>query len=362
MSDRATYDALIRHNRRASRLLIAGSVTVVAVIVWVAAGLFGLPVLDPAAGVAITAIGTAIGLALVFAASSAGPKVALKAVNAKKLAREDAPDLYRLYDEVCVAAGVLGRAPELYLVVDPAPNAFATGMRRDNAAIAVTTGLIDTLPRYELRAVLAHELAHVLNDDVRTVTLAVATAGLVALLADILVRYMWLGGRQRSSNNNNAAQLLFVAIGLLAVIIAPLVARLIRYAVARQREYLADATAAELLRDPQSMVNALRRIDENPTVLMKFDVATAHLWFEEPNAIDGETKAAKFARRFATHPSIRQRIERLATLNAGMVSLDQPLAPHQPKQANTDPRDDDPPPPPPSPFSPFDPLFPRGSS
>jgi heat shock protein HtpX len=202
----------------------------------------------------------------------------------------------------------------------------------------------------------------VLNDDVRTVTLAVATAGLVALLADILVRYMWLGGRQRSSNNNNAAQLLFVAIGLLAVIIAPLVARLIRYAVARQREYLADATAAELLRDPQSMVNALRRIDENPTVLMKFDVATAHLWFEEPNAIDGETKAAKFARRFATHPSIRQRIERLATLNAGMVSLDQPLAPHQPKQANTDPRDDDPPPPPPSPFSPFDPLFPRGSS
>lgn len=356
MADRAVYDTLTRHNRRASRLLIAGSVTVVAVIVWVAAGLFGLPVLDPLTGVTITAIGTALGLGLVFAASSAGPKVALKAANAKPVARNDAPDLYRLYDEVCVAAGVLGNAPDLYLVEDTAPNAFATGMRRNNAAIAVTTGLIDTLPRYELRAVLAHELAHVLNDDIRTVTLAVATAGLVALLADILVRYMWLGGRQRSSNNN-AAQIVFVVIGLLAVIIAPIVARLIRYAVSRQREYLADATAAELLRDPQSMVNALRRIDENPTVLKKFDVATAHLWFEEPNAIDGDAKAAKFARRFATHPSIRQRVERLATLNAGMVSLDQPLRPHTPPSN----RDDDNPPPPP-PFAPFGPLFPKGLS
>lgn len=358
MSDRAVYDTLTRHNRRASRLLLAGSVTVVAVIVWVVAGLFGLPVLDPVAGVTITALGTAVGLALVFSASSAGPKVALKAVGATKLERERAPDLYRLYDEVCAAAGILGRAPELYLVHDPAPNAFATGMRRDNAAIAVTTGLVDTLPRYELRAVLAHELAHVLNDDVRTVTLAVATAGLVALLADVVVRYMWLSGgrRQSHSGNNGAAQAVFLLIGLLAVIIAPLVARLIKYAVSRQREFLADATAAELLRDPQSMVNALRRIDENPTVLKKFDVATAHLWFEEPNAIDGDEKAARFARRFATHPTIRQRIERLATLNAGMVSLDQPLAPHTPAR----PRDDDDPPPPP-PFAPFDPLFPKGN-
>lgn len=361
MADRAVYDTLTRHNRRASRLLIAGSITIVAVIVWVAAGLFGMPVLDPATGIAITAIGTAIGVALVFAASSAGPKVALNAVGAQKLARDEAPDLYRLYDEVCVAAGVLGNAPQLYLVTDPAPNAFATGMRRDKAAIAVTTGLIDTLPRYELRAVLAHELAHVLNDDVRTVTLAVATAGLVALLADILVRYMWLGGgRSHSNNGNNAAQAVFLIIGLIAIILAPIAARLIRYAVSRQREYLADATAAELLRDPQSMVNALRRIDENPTIVTKFDVATAHLWFEEPNAIDGEHKAAKFARKFATHPSIRERIERLATLNAGMVSVDQPLAPHHPPGA-TDPRDDDEQPPPP-PFAPFDPLFPKGSS
>lgn len=355
MTDRAVYDTLTRHNRRASRLLIAGSVTVVAVIVWVAAGLFGFPVLDPLTGVTITAVGTTVGLTMVFAASSAGPKVALKAANAKPVARSDAPDLYRLYDEVCVAAGVLGSAPGLYLVHDVAPNAFATGMRRNNAAIAVTTGLIDTLPRYELRAVLAHELAHVLNDDVRAVTLAVATAGLVALLADVLVRYLWLGGRQRSSKNNHAAQIVFLVIGLLAVVIAPLVARLIRYAVSRQREYLADATAAELLRDPQSMVNALRRIDENPTVLQKFDVATAHLWFEEPNAIDGDAKAAKFARRFATHPSIRERVERLATLNAGMVSLDQPLRPNAPVSGN----DDDPPPPTP-PFQPFDPLFPKG--
>jgi heat shock protein HtpX len=329
----ALYDELQRQNRRATRLLLAGSVVVVLVMVWVVVG-FVMPeaALDPVLGVTITAIGTAVGLLFMFLAMRSGPALALRAAKARPISREEAPELHNLFDEVCVSAGIMGNKPKLYLVDDPAPNAFATGMKLEDSHVAVTTGLVESLPRYELRAVLAHEVAHILNDDIRAVTVAVATAGLVALLADVLVRFMWLGGGRggRGGNrgsNQGAAQLIFMVLGLLAIILAPIAARLIRFAVSRQREYLADATAADLLRDPQSMVNALRRIDGDTTEIRQFEVATAHLWFEEPNETKGKDRAAKMARRFATHPSIKERIERLADLNAGTVATDAPLPP-----------------------------------
>jgi heat shock protein HtpX len=328
------YDDLQRQNRRATRLLLAGVVVIAAVMVWIVAGfLLGPEVaLDPVTGLAISVVGTAIGLLLMFGAYRSGPALALRASKAVPVSREEAPELHNLFDEVCVSAGIMGTKPTLHVVQDPAPNAFATGLKLEDSHVAVTTGLIETLPRYELRAVLAHEVAHILNDDIRAVTVAVATAGLVALLADVMVRAMWLGGgRSRRSSgggsNQGAAQLVFLVVGILALILAPIAAQLIRFAVSRQREYLADATAADILRDPQSMVNALRRIDGDTTEIRHFEVATAHLWFEEPNDTRGDSQAAKMARRFATHPSIRQRIERLATLNAGTVSLDAPLPP-----------------------------------
>lgn len=331
----STYDQLQHENRRATRLLLIGSVVLVAVMVWVVAGaLLGGVVLDPVLGVTITAAGTAVGLLFVLGAYRSGPALALRAAKARPVSREEAPELHNLFDEVCVSAGIMGTKPTLHLVDDPAPNAFATGMKLENSHVAVTTGLVERLPRYELRAVLAHEVAHILNDDIRTVTLAVATAGLVALLADVLIRFLWLGGGRggrRGDNQAGGAQVIFLLLGLLAVILAPIAAQVIRFAVSRQREYLADATAADLLRDPQSMVNALRRIDDDHTSLRDFEVATAHLWFEEPNdtAADGG-RAAKMARRFATHPSIRERVERLATLNAGTVQVDAPLPPPPP--------------------------------
>lgn len=328
----ALYDELQRQNRRATRFLLAGSVVVVLVMVWVIAGFLAPEAaLDPVFGVAITAIGTGIGLLFMFLAMRSGPALALRAANARPVSREQAPELHNLFDEVCVSAGIMGNKPKLYLVDDPAPNAFATGMKLEDSHVAVTTGLVESLPRYELRAVIAHEVAHILNDDIRTVTVAVATAGLVALLADVLVRFMWFGGgRSRGGDrggNQGAAQLIFMVLGILAIILAPIAARMIRFAVSRQREFLADATAADMLRDPQSMVNALRRIDGDTTEIQKFEVATAHLWFEEPNETKGKDRAAKMARRFATHPSIQERIERLAGLNAGTVALDAPLPP-----------------------------------
>ena len=328
------YDELQRQNRRATRFLLAGAVLLVAVLVWIIAGwAMGPVVLDPVVGVTVTAIGTAAGLLFTYLAYRSGPALALRANRARPVSREEAPELHNLLDEVCVSAGIMGTKPTLHVVDDPAPNAFATGLKLENSHIAVTTGLVEHLPRYELRAVLAHEVAHILNDDIRAVTVAVATAGVVALLADVMVRMLWWGGarggggRGRGGGNQGAAQLVFLLLGIVAIILAPIAAQLIRFAVSRQREYLADATAADILRDPQSMANALRRIEQIPHTLRRFEAATAHLWFDEPNETKGKDRAARMARRFATHPTIRERVERLATLNAGMVDVDGPLPP-----------------------------------
>jgi heat shock protein HtpX len=353
----AVYDELQRANRRATRMLLAGSVFLVAVLVWIAAGWFLQDAaLDPAIAIPIVVVGTVVGIGATFLAYRSGPTLALRAAKAQPVSREQAPELHNLLDEVCVSAGISGTKPKLYVVDDPAPNAFATGLKLEDSHIAVTTGLIERLPRYELRAVIAHEVAHVVNDDIRAVTVAVATAGVVALLADVLARSLWFGGgrggaRRGGGRNGNAgaAQLIFLVLGILAIILAPIAAQLIRFAVSRQREYLADATAAEVLRDPQSMVNALRRIDGDRTELRRFEAATAHLWFEEPNETRGQDRTAKLARRFATHPSMEERIERLVRLNAGTVRTDAPLPPAIPRQGRSRGAGGSPPPPVPPP-------------
>jgi heat shock protein HtpX len=351
------YDQLQRENRRATRVLLGLGTLLVALLVWVIVGLLAGPevAFEPAAAVGITTLGTALGLGGTFLSMRAGPAIALRAAKARPADRERYRQLHNVFDEVCVSAGISGTKPTLHVVDDPAPNAFATGLSLENSHVAVTTGLLEQLPRYELRAVLAHEVAHVVNDDIRAVTVAVATAGLVALLADVLIRAMWFGGRggrgrSSQSGGGGGAALILAVVGLFAVLLAPLAAQLIRFAVSRQREYLADATAADLLRDPQSMVNALRRLEADTTEIQRFEVATAHLWFEEPNETRGKDRAARMARRFATHPSIADRIERLASLNAGTVRTDAPLPP-RPDAAAAPP--DPPPPPPPGGGSPL---------
>jgi heat shock protein HtpX len=329
------YDQLQRENRRSTRVLLGLGALLVALLVWVLVGYLASPIaFDPVTGPLVVLVGTGFGLGATYLSFRAGPAIALRAAKARPADRQAYPELHNVFDEVCVSAGILGQKPKLYVVDDPAPNAFATGLSLEDSHIAVTTGLLERLPRYELRAVLAHEVAHVINDDIRAVTVAVATAGVVALLADVLVRALWFGGARggrggsRGGNNSSGpAQLILLVVGLLAVVLAPIAAQLIRFAVSRQREFLADATAADLLRDPQSMVNALRRLDADPTSLQRFEAATAHLWFEEPNDTGGDGQEARLARRFATHPSIRQRIDRLASLNAGTVRTDAPLSP-----------------------------------
>ncbi len=264
------YDQLQRQNRRSTRVLLGLGALLVALLVWILVGYVATPIaVDPVTGPLVVLAGTGVGLGASYLSMRAGPAIALRASKARPADRDRYRELHNVFDEVCVAAGILGTKPKLYVVDDPAPNAFATGLSLEDCHIAVTTGLLERLPRYELRAVLAHEVGHVLNDDIKAVTVAVATAGVVALLADVLVRALWVGGRsggRRGGNNSNAgaAQVILLVVGLLAVVLAPIAAQLIRFAVSRQREYLADATAADLLRDPQSMVNALRRLDAGP--------------------------------------------------------------------------------------------------
>jgi heat shock protein HtpX len=359
----AVYDELQRANRRASRVLLTASVFLVAVLVWIGVGWFAQgAAFDPAVAIPIVVFGTVVGIGATFLAYRSGPSLALRAARARPVTRQDAPELHNLLDEVCVSAGISGTKPKLYIVDDPAPNAFATGLKLEDSHVALTTGLIERLPRYELRAVIAHEVAHIINDDIRAVTVAVATAGVIALLADVMARSLWFGGgrgagSRRGGGGNSAgiAQLVFLVLGILAIILAPIAAQLIRFAVSRQREYLADATAAEVLRDPQSMVNALRRIDVDRTELRRFEAATAHLWFEEPNETKGRDRTAKMARRFATHPSMKERIERLASLNAGTVRLDAPLPPVERPAGSTSGEPSSPPPPPPPGAPPRDP-------
>lgn len=325
------YDELQRHNRRATWLLLGVSVAVVALMVWLLVGWLAPELaLDPVGGTAVTLFGTTLGIGATYLSYRAGPAIALRAARARPADPERYRELHNVFDEVCVAAGILGRKPRLYVIDDPAPNAFATGRSPNDAHIAVTTGLMERLPRYELRAVLAHEVGHVINKDLRAVTIAVATAGIVALLADMLARALWFGGRARGGRGGQqggGAAVIFAVVGLVAIILAPIAAQLIRFAVSRQREYLADATAADILRDPQSMVNALRRIAKDHGTVRNITTATAHLWFEEPNDIDSDSSVAKFARRFATHPTIRQRVERLASLHGGTIDIDSPLPP-----------------------------------
>ena len=208
---------------------------------------------------------------------------------------------------------------------------FGMGIHLDRASLLCHPSHEQGMDATELRAVLAHEVAHIVNDDIRAVTVAVATAGLVALLADVVIRATVYGGRRRSGGRNDGgAQAVLMIVGFVAVLLAPLAAQLIRFAVSRQREYLADATAAQMLRDPQSMVDALRRLEEDPTPLTRFESANAHLWFEEPNDLKGRGQAASLARRFATHPTLEQRIDRLAQRRVGDLDADDPL-PQQPR-------------------------------
>ncbi|HEY5077889.1 MAG TPA: M48 family metallopeptidase, partial [Acidimicrobiia bacterium] len=218
---------------------------------------------------------------------------------------------HNLVEGLCIASGL--PKPRLYIVDDPAPNAFSTGRNPKHAAIAVTTGLLEKMNRVELEGVLAHELSHIRNYDVLVMTLAVTMVGIIALLSDFFLRIMfWTGGRGgRDDNNNNPLGIVFAILGFVLLIFAPIIAALMQMAVSRKREYLADASGVQLTRYPPGLISALEKLKDDHTATHFASKATAHLWIEEPLDKESNKGETKWNHLFDTHPPIDDRIHAL---------------------------------------------------
>jgi heat shock protein HtpX len=321
---------LIARNRRMSWLLLGASFLL---LVAVASAV----TLSLQAGVGGVIVGVIIAGAMTFGAYWKSDAVAIAATRAQPASIEQYPQLHNLVEGMAIAAGI--PKPRVYVVHDPAPNAFATGRDPDHAAMAVTTGLLDTLTRTELEGVIAHELAHIRNYDIRVTTIAVATAGAIAIIADLFWRLLWFGGG-RGRNNNQGGNPIAI-IGLLAVVVlAPIAAGLIRAAVSRRRESLADATAVELTRYPTGLRMALEKLADNTAVVHHASHATAHLWIESPLDREEGHEQARLNSLFNTHPPLSERIDTLRQLE-GLPPRDGTSAsprPQPPPAGGTTPR------------------------
>ncbi len=221
--------------------------------------------------------------------------------------------LHNIVEGLCIAGGL--PKPKVYVVEDAAPNAFATGRNPQNAAIAVTTGLLQTMNRVELEGVIAHELSHVRNYDTLVMTVAVTMVGMTIILSDMALRFSFFGmGRNRSSSSsdNNPVQALIVLFSLVFILLAPLFARVMQFAISRKRESLADASAVQLTRYPPGLISALEKLRDNKTVVGHGTRAAAHLWIENPLEEEpGEAGYSKTNKLFSTHPPINERIAAL---------------------------------------------------
>jgi heat shock protein HtpX len=309
---RRTYHDLIARNRRNSRLLVAGFVLFIAVFVGVlSAGFLGSSPEEALVVGAVALVGAC--LAAVWSYYG-GDSAILRMSGARPIAKTDDPVLYNVVEEMAIAAGL--PVPKVWLIDDEALNAFATGRDPEHAAVAITSGLRDRLSRDELQAVIAHEVAHVRHLDIRLMMLLATLVGLVVLITDAVwrgLRYQaWTGGGRRGRSRDGGAGAAVMIAAIVFSIIAPLVARVIQLAASREREYLADAGAVELTRNPEAMISALRRLAGDREVLEAANRATAHLYIVQPIK-KWEKRASGL---LSTHPPLESRIERLQGLIA----------------------------------------------
>ena len=298
----ANFRAAQAANRSKTYFLLASMGLLTGLVVYAALTYFG-------AGTASSIVPISVGLALigVWGSYYGSDKLVLTMTGAKLITRDQNPQLFNLIEEVVVASGL--PMPKVAIVNDSAPNAFATGRNPDHALIAFTTRILEVMDRDELQGVIAHEMSHVANRDTLVSAVAATTAGAIAILSDFLMRMMWFGGgrRDRDSNSNP----LTLVISLVVLILAPIAAALLKSAISRKRESLADATAVSFTRNPAGLRKALEVLAADSTVVHQKSNAVAHIWIESPL----DARAA--SRLFSTHPPIE---ERIATLRA-MESL-----------------------------------------
>jgi heat shock protein HtpX len=284
----------IAANKRKTVIIMVVFVLVVVGIVWLFSQYFGS---SPS-----IFIGGLIG-AIVYAIVTyySGSRLALAVNGAQEIKKSDNPRLWRTVENLAITEGL--PMPRVFIMNDPAPNAFATGRDPNHAVVCATTGLLEIMNDQELEGVIAHELGHVKNYDIRVSMVAFALTAVISLMADIILHMTWFRGNNRE-NNNQAILLL----GIVAAILAPLVASMIQLAISRQREYLADATGALATRYPEGLASALEKIGQVGSVTQRQNTATAHLFFANP------LKKGGLSSLFSTHPPLKDRIARLRNM------------------------------------------------
>lgn len=285
------YNA-ISANKRNTVIIMAVFVGIVAAVGWAISSLYGYSYLTPW----IMLGAGAYTLIQYFAAG----KLAVAMTGAHEIEKRDNPRLWNTVENLAITTGM--PMPKVYIIDDPAPNAFATGRDPQHAIVAATTGILEVMNDRELDAVMAHEMGHVRNYDIRVSMIAFGLASAIGVLSDIAMHMMWFGG---GNNDNRSNSPLTMVLGVVVIILAPVMAALIQSAVSRQREYLADATGAMTTRDPDALASALEKLQQYGRPMQRQSSATAHLFFSNP------LKAGFVANLFSTHPPLEKRIERL---------------------------------------------------
>ena len=288
-------------NRRKTIALLVGMGVLMWCVVYAALTYFG------GSGAGIVPIAVGIALISVWGSYYGSDKLVLTMTGAKLIQESDNPKLFDLIQEVIIASGL--PMPKVAIVIDSAPNAFATGRNPEHALIAFTTGILDAMDRDQLQGVIAHEMAHVANRDTLVSAVAATTAGAIAIVSDMLTRMMFFGGG-RDRNREGGGNPIALVISLVILILAPLAAMMLRSAISRKRESLADATAVSFTRNPAGLRSALEVLAADSTVVRQRSTAVAHIWIESP------LDAKSVSKLFSTHPPIAERIAVLKSMES----------------------------------------------
>jgi heat shock protein HtpX len=298
------YEQIARNKRRTFVMLLA-FVVLITIVAAAIVLLFG-------GGWIGVVIAFVIAIGLAWGSYFNSEKIAIAASRAKPADETEYRRYHNLVEGLCIAAGL--PKPKLYVVDDPAPNAFATGRNPKHSSLAVTAGLLEVMNRVELEGVLAHELSHVKNYDILVTTVAVTAVGVVALISDIGLRFAFWGGMsdRRDNNGDSGPVGAIIAVASLAILmLAPFAGYLMQMAMSRNREYLADASGVQLTRYPPGLISALEKLRDDHAVVHYATKATAQMWIEQPLETDQKKQGSKFNKLFDTHPPLEDRIKRL---------------------------------------------------
>lgn len=300
--------AAISSNRRKTAILVVVFILVVGVAVWAAGIVLGVP-LD--ASIVVAVIGVIISLIAAFIAYRRGDSVVLRIAEAKLAHKAAYPQLFRTVENLCIGSGT--PMPKVHIIQDDALNAFATGRDPEHASIAVTTGLLEKLEPLELEGVIAHEISHIRNLDIRLMMMTAVLIGIIAVIADVVLRATWYGAGSRNrykGNGEGKGAIVVLVIAFVALLLAPIAGALIQMSISRQREFLADASGALLTRYPEGLASALEKISVDADPLDEATKGTSHMYFVNPLS----AHASSLNNMFGSHPPIHERIERLRNM------------------------------------------------